>query len=120
MLQIQAMLVPFTKEMPGMDDPELADDDEGDDSDWDDNENGKDNEVEAGREDFDDETCEEAMNEVNDTFVVSTEQTKVARSSLTKVRIHMLVVYLHALTNSPTAKATCEEPSPFTHRRKRP
>ncbi len=74
---IQAMLVPFSREVKTADD-------EDDNEDLDD-EDDNDNEVEEGREVFDDAAVEDAMKEVNDEFDVSDAQAKVARLSLTKV-----------------------------------
>lgn len=78
------MLIPFTKAMK--EDGDDADDDD-DDLEGDEEETV---EVEDGREDFDEETVEAAMHEVNEAYNISVEQAKVARSSITKVRISLL------------------------------
>lgn len=70
------MLIPFTKAMKDDEDDVDEDELEGEE---------ETDEVEDGREDFDEETVEDAMREVNETYNISVDEAKVARSSITKV-----------------------------------
>ncbi len=75
--------MPFSKAVGGVDGTDPNDDGDSD------TEGEDEDEVEDEREEFDEGAVEYAMKKVNETYNVSTAESKAAKSSLTKVSAHL-------------------------------